>query len=202
MAGTPQPVSPLDGVAELLSAHQAAASKQFCLRERAFLDLVTVRGDAADTAFTRAVNSVTGCDLSATPNTHTHTVTSGAQAEVLWLGPDEWLVRSHEPQHATLEAALREALAGQFAAVVDVGSGHTVLEASGQRVREVLARGCPLDLHPRVLAPGQCAQSHYFKAAIVLVPLLGERYELIVRRSFADYCCRIMLDAAQPFMKS
>ncbi|HWT34943.1 MAG TPA: sarcosine oxidase subunit gamma family protein, partial [Paraburkholderia sp.] len=78
--------------------------------------------------------------------------------------------------------------------------GWTVLEISGEKVRDVIARGCPLDLHPRLLAPGQCAQSHYFKASIVLVPVADDAYEIVVRRSFADYFVRIMLDAAEPLM--
>jgi sarcosine oxidase subunit gamma len=64
----------------------------------------------------------------------------------------------------------------------------------------VLSRGCPLDLHPQVLAVGQCAQSHYFKASIVLIPVSDDTFELVVRRSFADYFCRIMLDAAAPLL--
>ena len=46
--------------------------------------------------------------------------------------------------------------------------------------------------------PGQCAQSHFFKASIVLVPTGDDTFEIVVRRSFADYFCRIMLDAAAP----
>ena len=38
-----------------------------------------------------------------------------------------------------------------------------VLHLSGAPVREVLAQGCPLDLHPSVFGAGQCAQSHFFK---------------------------------------
>ncbi|EEP84790.1 sarcosine oxidase gamma subunit [Burkholderia mallei GB8 horse 4] len=67
-----------------------------------------------------------------------------------------------------------------------------------RRARDVLARGCPLDLHPRVFGVGQCAQSHYFKASITLVPTGDDSYDIVVRRSFADYFCRIMLDAATP----
>jgi sarcosine oxidase subunit gamma len=119
---------------------------------------------------------------------------------VLWLGPDEWLVRSQQQQGATLEAKLTQALAGQFASAVDIGSGYTLLEVSGEKVRDVLSRGCPLDLHPRVFAPGQCAQSHYFKASIVLIPVNDDTFELVVRRSFADYFFRIMLDAALPLL--
>jgi sarcosine oxidase, subunit gamma len=187
--------SPLVGVNDLLKTHQAGASKAFRLEERPFCDLVNLRGDVADPAFLAAVESVLGCRPPAKPNT----VARGNGCDVLWLGPDEWLVRSN-PQPAVLSAKLASALAGQFASAVDVGSGYTVLMASGTKVRDLLARGCPLDLHPRVLAPGQCAQSHFFKAAIVLVPVGDDSYELVVRRSFADYFVQIMLDAAAPLV--
>jgi sarcosine oxidase subunit gamma len=170
--------SPLVGVAELFNAQAARVAGLFSLRERAFCDLAT------------------GVRLPGQPNT----VARGAEYDALWLGPDEWLVRSLEPRSALLETRLTAALAGQFAAAVDVGSGYTVLEARGARVRDVLARGCPLDLHPRLFAQGQCAQSHYFKASIVLVPVERDAYEIVVRRSFADYFCRMMLDAALPLV--
>ncbi|QDQ81478.1 sarcosine oxidase subunit gamma [Paraburkholderia megapolitana] len=191
-----QAESPLVGVGDLLKAHQAGAAKKFRLEERPFRDLVNLRGDANDAAFLNAVESVTGCRLPVKPNT----VVRGNGYDVLWLGPDEWLVRSQQQQAATLEGKLTAALAGQFAAAVDIGSGYTVLEISGEKVSDVIARGCPLDLHPRVFAPGQCAQSHYFKASIVLIPVADTTYELVVRRSFADYFVRIMLDAAEPLM--
>ena len=72
------------------------------------------------------------------------------------------------------------------------GAAIRCWEASGTCVRDVLAAWLPL----RVLARGQCAQSHYFKASLVLVALGSGTYEIVVRRSFADYFCRIMPDAA------
>ena len=196
VAHQPWGESPLAGVGELVKKHSAAGSKKFNLREKAFCDLVNLRGDVNDAAFVGAVESVTGCRLPAKPNT----VARGNGYDVLWLGPDEWLVRSLQPQAPVAEDKLVAALQGQFASAVDIGSGWTVLEISGEKVRDVIARGCPLDLHPRILAPGQCAQSHYFKASIVLVPVADDVYEIVVRRSFADYFVRIMLDAAEPLM--
>lgn len=188
--------SPLVGVADLLRA-QEGASTRFALRERAFLDLVNVRGEPSDAAFVEAVAAVAGLRLPAEPNTVAH----GERYDALWLGPDEWLLRSVEPAPAGgLHARLSSALAGADAAAVDVGSGYTVLEISGAQAREALARGCPLDLHPRVFKTGQCAQSHFFKTAIVLAPTGDERMDLVVRRSFADYFCRILLDAAAPLL--
>jgi sarcosine oxidase subunit gamma len=188
--------SPLVGVDSLLKAHQAGASKKFSLSERPFRDLANLRGDASAPAFVAAVQSVTGCR----PPTKPNTVACGNGYDVLWLGPDEWLVRSQQQQAAMAESKLVQALAGQFASAVDIGSGYTLLEVSGEKVRDVLARGCPLDLHPRVFTPGQCAQSHYFKASIVLIPVSEDAFELVVRRSFSDYFCRIMLDAAAPLL--
>ncbi|RKU04609.1 sarcosine oxidase subunit gamma [Burkholderia sp. Nafp2/4-1b] len=189
--------SPFIGAADVLKAHQARASKKFLLRERPFLDLVNVRGELSDPAFVSAFERVVGCRPPSVPNT----VARGAEYDVLWLGPDEWLVRSNGPVPAgVLEAQLAEAVQGSYAAAVDVGSGYTVVEISGERVRDVIARGCPLDLHPRVLKPGQCAQSHYFKSPITLIPTGDESFEIVLRRSFADYFVRIMLDAAAPLV--
>ncbi len=68
------------------------------------------------------------------------------------------------------------------------------------RVRELLAKGCPLDLHPRVFDVGQCAQSHLAKAPILIRQLDREpAFEIVVRRSFADYLWVWLEDAAAEY---
>ena len=192
--------SPLVGADTLLKKHLAVATAAFRLGERPFLELVNVRGDTRDPAFIRAVDSVLGCRPPEKPNT----IVQGNGYDMLWLGPDEWLVRSAVAHDATrtapLQAKLGAAFAGVFASAVDIGSGYTVLEISGTRTRDVLARGCPLDLHPKLFGVGQCAQSHYFKASMTLLPTGANSFDIIVRRSFADYFVKIMLDAAEPLM--
>ncbi|MEX3633562.1 sarcosine oxidase subunit gamma [Paraburkholderia sp. BR14320] len=192
--------SPLVGVDGLLKQHQASATAAFRLGERPFLELVNMRGDTRDAAFIRAVEQVIGCK----PPEKANTVARGNGYDMVWLGPDEWLVRSETAHDATrtapLLALLGAAFAGVFASAVDVGSGYTVLEIKGTRTRDVLARGCPLDLHPKLFGVGQCAQSHYFKASITLLPTGADSFDIVVRRSFADYFVRIMLDAAEPLM--
>ncbi|SMG56437.1 sarcosine oxidase subunit gamma [Paraburkholderia susongensis] len=193
--------SPLAGADALIRQHQASASAAFRLGERPFLELVNVRGDTRDAAFMRAVESVAGCQ----PPEKANTVARGDGYDMLWLGPDEWLACSaaaHDAKRAApLQAKLGAAFAGVFASAVDVGSGYTVLEISGTHTREVLARGCPLDLHPRLFGVGQCAQSHYFKASIILLPTGPDSFDIVVRRSFADYFARLMLDAAESVVR-
>lgn len=192
--------SPLVGADALLKKHQATSSAAFRLSERPFLELVNLRGDTRDAAFMQAVESVIGCRAPEKANTFVR----GNGYDMLWLGPDEWLVRSATAHDATrtapLQAKFGAVFAGVFASAVDVGSGYTVLEISGTRVREVLARGCPLDLHPKLFGEGQCAQSHYFKASMTLLPTGADSFDIVVRRSFADYFVKIMLDAAEPLM--
>jgi sarcosine oxidase, subunit gamma len=192
--------SPLVGADALVKLHHSGSPKAFRLSERPFLELVNVRGDTRDPAFVKSIQSVIGCAVPEKPNT----IARGNGYTMLWLGPDEWLVFSdaaHDASRAApLEAKLRESFAGQFSAAVDIGSGYTVLEIDGPKTREVLSRGCPLDLHPKVFGEGQCAQSHFFKASMTIVPLGGDRYDLVIRRSFADYFVKIMLDAAEPLL--
>ena len=157
-----------------------------------------MRGDWNAPEFRLAVARATGIELPRDPNT----VALSETYIALWLGPDEWLLQSTAPREATLERTLRPLLAGQFAAVVDVSSGSVVVEVTGSRASDVLQKGCPLDLHPRVLRVGQCAQSHFFKAAIVLRPLGTDAFEVLFRSSYGDYAMRMLTDAADEFTRA
>ena len=67
--------------------------------------------------------------------------------------------------------------------------------------RDVLAKGCSLDLHPSVFGPGAAAQTTLGLAAVVLIPLddNGTDYRILVRSSFAGYLADWLLDAAEEF---
>lgn len=81
--------------------------------------------------------------------------------------------------------------------VVDVSAQHTVIELAGSRAREVLAKGCSLDLHPRAFGPGRCAQTLLGRAGVIVLPREGEvpTYWVFVRATFADYLAEWLLDA-------
>ena len=54
-------------------------------------------------------------------------------------------------------AARVRARIGPFAAVSDQSDARLVLRVSGPRVRDVLAKGVPVDLHPKAFKPGDIA---------------------------------------------
>jgi len=124
------------------------------------------------------------------------------EATLARLGPDEWWLIAGENRGDLIEAA-RAALDGGAAAVTEIGEGLCAIEASGPRVWDLLAKGCPLDLDAERLAVGRCAQSLLSKADLFLLrrPALDGTpcLLLIVRRSFADYAWRWLASAAQEY---
>jgi sarcosine oxidase subunit gamma len=104
----------------------------------------------------------------------------------LWLGPDEWLVTGPAGSQADLIAELETALGDADRSIVDVSASRAVLDLSGQLVRDVLATGCPIDLHPSVWHPGRCAQTLFDRTPVLLEHLAGETTRVYVRPSFAD----------------
>jgi sarcosine oxidase, subunit gamma len=119
--------------------------------------------------------------------TEPNTVTGDAVRTTLWLGPDEWLVVGPSGTDADIVAELESALDGTHHSVVDVGANRAVLELRSADRYELLATGCPIDLHPRGgWAPGRCAQT-VFAHAQVLLHELDAATRVFVRPSFADY---------------
>ncbi len=157
--------------------------------------VINLRGDPADQAFLTASEAVLGQALPVMSNT-----ISEAGHRIYWLGPDEWLIVTAAAGAKELRQRLDGQLTDLHVAVNDVSGGSTVLQLSGAAVRDLLARGSTLDLHARVFTPGSCAQSGLGKAS-VLLGLLGdgETFELIVRRSFADYLLKWLSRMASPF---
>jgi len=158
-----------------------------------------VRGDLGhlnlrglpDEDFVRTCEAVLGQPLPLEPNTFT-----GEAQRVYWLGPDEWLVVGDAGRMDELAGELEAALEDRHAAINKLSGGQISLHIAGEATRNLFARGCPLDFHPRVFRPGQCAQSGLAKAN-VLFGCLDEngRFELVVRRSFADYLLRWLCHA-------
>ena len=173
-----------DQTATVRGEHPGAAEPALMCGWPARLSIVNLRGDPLDPAFCQAVGSALHVALPTQPCSTAH----DAGTRIVWAGPDDWFVISSSHGPAALCALLREHLQGLHCAVTDVTSGYRVLRMRGSRVREALAQGCPLDLHPKALRVGQSAGSVFFKASVWLWQT-GEEptFEVLVRRSFQPY---------------
>jgi sarcosine oxidase, subunit gamma len=141
-----------------------------------------------------------GLGLPTTPSTWV----ARGDGQAIWLGPDEWLVTDPFRGPQELESELRPAV-GPSGAVVDVSAQRTTLRLGGEHVRDVLATGCAVDLHPRAFPAGSAAQTTLGLAGVVLLALDdgidggATQYQVLVRSSFARYLAAWLLDAATEF---
>ncbi len=156
---------------------------------------IILRGNPKNAEFVAAANATLGQELPHSANT----MTSG-DSRVFWLGPDEWLIVALAEDTLGLLTRLREFLSGQHASVTDMSGGQIALRLAGPGVRDVLAKGCTLDFHPHKFKVGTCAQSGLAKAN-VLIGLVDDQpvYEIVVRRSFAEYLVLWFRHAAREY---
>ena len=171
------------------------------LEARPFFGKILLRGLAEDAAFLRAAESALGAPLPLRPNSTTALRGEGkgedeGAGRIFWLGPSEWLVWTGAREAAL--TALTESLGELHAAVADVSDYYAALRLSGGLAREVLAHGCPLDLHESVFRPGDCAQTR-FRAAAILICQADDRptYEVQMRWSYAEYLRRYLAEVAE-----
>ncbi|MGW3104519.1 sarcosine oxidase subunit gamma [Streptomyces sp. NPDC001100] len=190
--------SPLAGAAGRLAAATRSSGGAVRLAELPFLAQVNVRLDAKGAA-ADSVGLALGLSLPLEPNT----VVRAGELRALWLGPDEWLVVGPPDTQRDVESRIRAASGDEHVAVTDVSAQRTTLLVSGARARDLLAHGCPLDLHPRAFGAGRCAQTTLARTQVVLVARdePGAGFWVLVRSSFAGYLTDWLLDAAAEYIQ-
>ncbi len=178
-----------------------SARSRVVLRERAMLGHLILRGGAI--ALDEAVRQVLGVGLPARPSGLIRD--ARGERSIQWLSPDEWLLIVPGGEEFALEARLREVLgdtrdtAGKHPAIVNVSGGQTLLELEGDKARELLMKSTPYDVHPDAFPVGKGVTTVFAKATLILRRPTEERWELVVRRSFADYLYRWLLDAGAEY---
>lgn len=177
-----------------LDRTSGAGDAGIVIREAKVLGHLNLRGNPENELFLKGVETVLGLKLPTVPG---HFVSSG-QSSIYWLGPTEWLVIVPGGSESQVEAQLRDSLQGHFS-VVDVSGGQTLINISGEEVDLVLKKSSGYDFHPGRFKAGRCVQTTFAKAAALVSKQPDGSFDLIIRRSFADYLARWLLDAAQEF---
>jgi sarcosine oxidase subunit gamma len=98
-------------------------------------------------------------------------------------GPDQWMASAEGAEAQNFAARVRGRI-GLFAAVADQTDARLVLRLSGPQMRAVLAKGVPLDLHPKVFKPGDVATTLVAYIGVQL-DRIDETFQLTAPRSMA-----------------
>ncbi len=128
----------------------------------------------------------------------TPTITTGGDLSFLWSGPGHWLAL--EPQGTGPVEARYSAVFGPTASVFDQSGSRVQLELRGPRVRDVLAKGVSIDLHPRAFKTGDLAVTTASHLAVHLWQVTDEPvYRLLVVLTYFDSFWRWLAASAAEY---
>jgi sarcosine oxidase subunit gamma len=126
------------------------------------------------------------------------TVMTG-RADVLCIGPTEWLVLASDPDPDPLFRILNEGFQGSAFRRTNVSSALSRIEIGGPNVQSLLSKGCSLDLHPQMFSPERSARTRFAGMPVVLHCTQPTTFECIVSLSLRDYFLSWLADAAMEF---
>ena len=142
-----------------------------------------------------AIRERYGVDLPDTPQR-----VEGKDIAFIWAGPDQWIAIAERGQDREIEVELKPLLDG-LSSVVDQSDARAVVRISGPRARDVLAKGVPIDLHPRAFEANNVAITHASHIGIIFWQIDdAPAYEIAMFRSFADSFAHWLLESSAEFV--
>ncbi len=164
------------------------------LREIAERGMIDLRGFASDRKFMNAAKEILGVDLPKQPRTSN----TWGEMRAFWLSTDQWLIICPRSKMAELLTALRKRLQGIHALAVDVSDMRSVLRLEGDGAREVLLKGCSLDLLSDEYSPGTVRRMRFAEIAALLHVVEEDMFDVYVFRSYAEYAWDFICATARP----
>jgi methylglutamate dehydrogenase subunit D len=114
-------------------------------RERLGVASIVARR-TAEAALSALVRERYGLDLPMVPR-----AAHSASHTVVWAGPGQWLLITERKEDFSALSSL--------AAVSEQSDARAALRLTGPNVRDMLAKGCMIDLHPAAFPPGAAAMT-------------------------------------------
>lgn len=103
----------------------------------------------------------------------------------IWLQPGIWAIAAPRGAEGALARDLAD-IAAASAAVIDQSHGRCTIRIEGARVRDALAKGCRLDLHPKVFSVGATATTQIAHVGCLLHHATQDTFELTMMATFAQ----------------
>jgi sarcosine oxidase subunit gamma len=138
---------------------------------------IVAPGDMA--ALAKMTESRFGLSLPKTPR-----VVTGESCDAIWSGPGQWLLRTPSREGIASLKAL-----SAHGALSDQSDARAAVRVSGPHLRDMLAKGVMLDLHPSVFVVGDVALTGIAHVGVHLWRLAdgpdGAVFEIMAPRSMA-----------------
>jgi|SRR5580658_10325879 heterotetrameric sarcosine oxidase gamma subunit len=106
-------------------------------------------------------------------------------SSIHWAGFDQYYVVATDRSDGAFYRELSERL-NSIATISDQSHGRIIIRVAGPRVRETLAKGTPVDLHPDEFPIGKSAVTQMSHVGVHLTRTAEDTFELSVFRGFAE----------------
>ena len=163
---------------------RASGTAGVTVRERTGVAVASIAARKGKSAELSAkIKARTGLELPASPR-----MVATGHLSFAWSAPGQWFAMADGEDGAAFGDDLALDLSG-LASVTDQTDGRVILRVSGTNVRETLAKGCMLDLHPVVFKVADTAITPVALLNVQITRLADDAgaavFELAVMRSFA-----------------
>ena len=123
-------------------------------------------------------------------------VSANIETRILWTAPRTWLIISTKEE---IVKEINESCNANNFAVTDISHSRAVIKIKGSNAREVLKKGCPLNINE--IKKNTCAGTIFHGITIVVdcIEDKTEDFNLLVLRSFGESFYHHITDAALEF---
>lgn len=118
------------------------------------------------------------------------------------LSPGQWMLMTTpgSGDGSSLLTIVSDQIAG-VGYLSEQSDARVCVRLTGPRARDVMAKGCRLDLHPRATAPGFCAQTVMAQVGVILHQVDdAPTYDMLVYSGFARSFWEWIADAAGEYL--
>ena len=123
-------------------------------------------------------------------------VTFNQETRILWSGPKIWLILSNKEN---INNIVEKNCSDKDFAITDISHSRTVIQIKGLQAREVLKKGCPLNINEFKI--NTCAGTVFHGISIVVDSLNNDpdTFNLLTLRSFGESFYHHITDASLEF---
>ena len=122
------------------------------------------------------------------------------RVDVIWVGPTDWLVVADDPEATVWQQRLDTTFQGSNFRTTNVSQAFVRVSINGlSEVRDLLAKGCALDLYPALFPPDRAARTRFAGMPVILNCTGASTFQCIVQLSYADFLLAWLADASIEF---
>ncbi len=166
------------------------------IEERNLVGKINLRGKSTDKEFMKNVGSVLDLVLPIEPNVRV----SNNNINIIWLGPNEWLIETPKVETQKILKLLKSALNPQKTAITDVSFNRTILRLEGDHVLTLLSKFLVINLEEALKTNYSVAQTIFIKIPILLIKNNNDRIisiDIHLNRSHTKYVYGLLIDGCK-----